>query len=174
MVKHFLDLEEFSNDEILSILKNGQKLKNEQKDGKKHHLLEGKTLAMIFEKPSTRTRVSFDVGMYQLGGLAINLSSAGIGLGKRESVGDVAKTLSGYCDAVMIRTFEHSIIEEFAKNSSVPVINGLTNSAHPCQVMADALTILEVAGKLEGQKLVYMGDGNNVAKSLISLAKKTK
>jgi len=172
MVKHFLTLEEYSSDDIKNIINTGIQMKQDFKKGNAQQLLAGKTLAMIFEKPSTRTRVSFDAAMYQLGGYAINLTQSEIGLGKRESICDVARTLSSYCDGVMIRTFEHEIIEEFAKNSSIPVINGLTNYLHPCQAMADAMTILEYAGKFDDVKVAFLGDGNNVAHSLMVIADK--
>jgi ornithine carbamoyltransferase len=129
--------------------------------------LKGKTLAMIFEKPSLRTRVTFDVGMEQLGGHSLYLSPAEINLGKRESVYDVAKNLERMVQAIMIRTFAHDIVVELAKNASVPVINGLTDYSHPCQAMADYLTILEVKGQIAGLKIAYVGDGNNVARSLM-------
>ena len=129
--------------------------------------LKGKTLAMIFEKPSLRTRVTFDVGMEQLGGHSLYLSPAEISLGKRESVHDVAKNLERMVQAIMIRTFAHEIVVEMAKHASIPVINGLTDYSHPCQAMADYLTILEVKGQIAGLKVAYIGDGNNVARSLI-------
>ena len=129
--------------------------------------LKGKTLAMIFEKPSLRTRVSFDVGIEQLGGHPLYLSPAEISLGKRESVHDVAKNLERMVEAIMIRTFDHEIVLEMARCASIPVINGLTDYSHPCQAMADYLTMLEVKGRIAGLKVVYIGDGNNVARSLM-------
>jgi ornithine carbamoyltransferase len=129
--------------------------------------LKGKTLAMIFEKPSLRTRVTFDVGMEQLGGHAVYLSPAEISLGKRESVHDVAKNLERMVQAIMIRTFAHEIVVEMAKHAGIPVINGLTDYSHPCQAMADYLTLLEVKGQIAGLKIAYIGDGNNVARSLM-------
>src|SRR5512146_2864311 len=129
--------------------------------------LKGKTLAMIFEKPSLRTRVTFDVGIQQLGGFALYLSPAEINLGKRESVYDVAKNLERMVQGIMIRTFAHEIVVQMAEYASVPVINGLTDYSHPCQAMADYLTVLEVKGKVRGIKLAYVGDGNNVAHSLM-------
>lgn len=140
--------------------------------GKQRSILEGKTLAMIFEKPSLRTRVSFETGIFQLGGHGIYLSPADIGLGKRESIADVAKTLDRMCDIIMARVFEHEKVTELAKYSSVPVINGLSDLEHPCQALADFFTILEKKGKLEGLKLAFIGDGNNVAHSLMLLAAK--
>jgi ornithine carbamoyltransferase len=129
--------------------------------------LEGKTLALIFEKPSLRTRVSFDVGIQQLGGFSVYLSPAEINLGKRESIHDVAKNLERMVQGIMIRTFAHGIVEDMAKHASVPVINGLTDYSHPCQAMADFLTVREVKGRTEGIKLAFVGDGNNVAHSLM-------
>jgi ornithine carbamoyltransferase len=132
-----------------------------QKSGKPHPFLQGKVLGMIFEKSSTRTRVSFEVGMYQLGGQALFLSSRDIQLGRGETIHDTAKVLSRYIDGIMIRTFEHEKVEELAKHATIPVINGLTDTHHPAQVMADLLTIYEHKGKLQGLKLCYVGDGNN-------------
>src|SRR6185369_11417404 len=129
--------------------------------------LEGQTLAMIFEKPSLRTRVTFDVGIHQLGGFSLYLSPAEINLGKRESVYDVAKNLERMVQGIMIRTFAHEIVEKMAEWASVPIINGLTDYSHPCQAMADYLTMLEIKGKIKGLKVAYVGDGNNVAHSLM-------
>lgn len=171
--KNFLKLADFSTSEINSLLETALELKKLQKEGKSHGDLPGKVLGMIFEKSSTRTRVSFEVGMIQLGGQAIFLSSKDIQLGRGESISDTAKVLSRYVDGLMIRTFEHHLIEEFADNSSVPVINGLTDLHHPTQVLADLLTILEHKGKLKGLKLCYIGDGNNnMAHSLLEGAVK--
>ena len=142
-------------------------LKAKQKAGEPHRLLEGKTLGMIFQKPSTRTRVSFEVGMWQLGGYALFLSSQELQIGRGEPIKDTAAVLSRYLDGIMIRTFDHAEVEELAANSSVPVINGLTDLLHPCQVLADLLTIKEKLGRLEGLKVAYVGDGNNVAHSLL-------
>jgi ornithine carbamoyltransferase len=158
---NFLRLADFDSSEIYHLLEQAIDMKQLQKDGKPHPYLAGKILGMIFEKSSTRTRVSFEVGMMQLGGQAIFLSSKDIQLGRGESVSDTAKVLSRYVDCLMVRTFEHQTIEEFATQSSVPVINGLTDLHHPTQVLADLLTILEHKGKLEGLKLCYIGDGNN-------------
>lgn len=159
--KDFLQLSDFTSEEILYLLKVAGELKSLQKQGKPHPSLSGKVLGMIFEKSSTRTRVSFEVGMLQLGGHAIFLSSKDIQLGRGESISDTAKVLSRYVDGIMIRTFSHEKVEEMAKHASVPVINGLTDLQHPTQVLADLLTILEHKGKLSGLKLCYIGDGNN-------------
>ena len=138
-----------------------------------HHLLKGKTLGMIFTKSSTRTRVSFEVGMYQLGGYSLFLSSNDIQLGRGESIFDTANVLSRYIDGIMIRTFKQSDVEDLAKYGTIPVINGLTDEMHPCQILADLLTVYEHKGKLEGLKLAYIGDGNNVAHSLLHGCAKT-
>ncbi|TLS36857.1 ornithine carbamoyltransferase [Pseudalkalibacillus caeni] len=171
--KDFLKLSDFNSEEILYMLELAIELKKEQKQGTKQNVLDGKTLGMIFEKSSTRTRVSFEVGMTQLGGQALFLSSKDIQLGRGESVYDTAKVLSRYVDCIMIRTFEHDKIEEFAAAADVPVINGLTDTHHPTQVMADLLTILEHKGQLSGLKMAYLGDGdNNMTHSLIEGAAK--
>jgi ornithine carbamoyltransferase len=171
--KDFLQLADYNTDEILYLLEVAKELKTQQKQGKPHSYLNGKILGMIFEKSSTRTRVSFEVGMMQLGGQAIFLSSKDIQLGRGESITDTAKVLSRYVDCLMIRTFSHDSIEEFAHHSTVPVINGLTDLQHPTQVMADLLTILEHKGRLSGLKLCYVGDGNNnMAHSLMEGAAK--
>ncbi|WP_243296921.1 ornithine carbamoyltransferase [Bacillus litorisediminis] len=166
--KDFLTLADYSTEEIMSLLYDALELKKQQKMGIPHSHLSGKVLGLIFEKSSTRTRVSFEVGMLQLGGHAIFLSSKDIQLGRGETVSDTAKVLSRYVDGIMVRTFEHDTIEEFAKHATIPVINGLTDLHHPAQVMADLLTILEYKGKLAGLKLCYIGDGhNNMAHSLL-------
>ena len=159
--KDFLTLGELTSEEIRFLLKDAVYLKQLQKSGKPHPFLQGKVLGMIFEKSSTRTRVSFEVGMYQLGGQALFLSSRDIQLGRGETIHDTAKVLSRYIDGIMIRTFEHEKVEELAKYATIPVINGLTDTHHPAQVMADLLTIYEHKGKLQGLKLCYVGDGNN-------------
>lgn len=159
--KNFLTLADFSSSEIEYLISLALTLKKKQKLGIPHEYLKGKTLGMIFEKSSTRTRVSFEVGMYQLGGHASFLSSRDLQLGRGESINDTAKVLSRYLDGVMIRTFDHQTIEEFASASSIPVINGLTNSHHPAQVLADLMTIKEYKGDLKGVKLCFIGDGNN-------------
>lgn len=165
--KHFLTLADFTKDEIMYLLNLALHLKSDLKAGNSWRLLEGKTLAMIFEKASTRTRVSFETGMFQLGGHALFLSKDDLQLRNGESVKDTAKVLSHYVDGIMIRTFEHSIVEELAENASVPIINGLTNDFHPCQVLADLLTIYEKKGSFSGKKLAFIGDGNNMANSLL-------
>lgn len=171
--KSFLSLSEFQSGELLYLLDVAMELKKLQKQGKPHPYLSGKVLGMIFEKSSTRTRVSFEVGMLQLGGHAIFLSSKDIQLGRGESISDTAKVLSRYVDGMMIRTFAHESVNELAENATVPVINGLTDLHHPTQVMADLLTILEHKGKLAGLKMCYIGDGNNnMAHSLMEGAVK--
>ncbi len=171
--KDLISIHDLSPLEIKDIFDLAAKLKKMQKDNEKHEYLWAKSLAMIFEKPSTRTRVSFEIGMWQLGGLAINLDQEAIGLGVRESIGDVAKTLSRFADALLVRTFEHNTVIELAKYSTVPVINGLSDLLHPCQALADLFTIQESKGKLKGLKLSYIGDGNNVCHSLMLAAAKT-
>lgn len=167
-MKHLLTLHDWSTDEILDTLELADKLKYEQKNGIKHHILEGKTLGMIFSKSSTRTRVSFEVGMYQLGGSALFLSSNDIQLGRGESVYDTANVLSRFLDGIMIRTYKQSDVEDLAKYGSIPIINGLTDLVHPCQILADFQTIREHKdGQLKGLKLAYIGDGNNMAHSLL-------
>lgn len=171
--KDFLTLGQLESFEMKSLLSDALHLKEMQKKGIPHPYLSGKVLGLIFEKSSTRTRVSFEVGMLQLGGQAIFLSSKDIQLGRGEPVSDTAKVLSRYVDGLMVRTFAHSSIEEFAQNATVPVINGLTDLHHPCQVLADLLTILEHKGKLAGLKMCYVGDGNNnMTHSLIEGAAK--
>jgi ornithine carbamoyltransferase len=168
--KHFLSVSLTPDEDVRAILDSAAALKARLKAGVPDRPLAGKTLAMIFEKPSLRTRVSFEVGMAQLGGTAVALSRDEVGLGKRESVKDVARVLSTYVDAIMIRTFEQSKVEELAEHASVPVINGLTDESHPCQAMADMLTLRErfagSDGSLEGRRMAWVGDGNNVARSL--------
>ena len=166
-MKHLLKLLDLTQDEILDILELAQKLKDENKKGIKHHILEGKTLGMIFEKSSTRTRVSFETGMYQLGGHALFLSSNDLQIGRGEPIEDTARVLSRYLDGIMIRTFKQDEVEKLAQYGSIPIINGLTDFCHPCQVLADLLTIKEYKGELKGKKLCYVGDGNNMANSLI-------
>ncbi|MEK5502603.1 ornithine carbamoyltransferase [Bacillus sp. FSL M8-0168] len=161
--KDFLSLKDFSKEEILYLLQEAADMKN----NKIQHIFQGKTLAMIFEKSSTRTRVSFEAGMAQLGGNALFLSSKDMQLGRGETIADTAKVLSRYVDAIMIRTFEHKTVEELAEHADIPVINGLTDLFHPCQALADLLTIQEVKGTFKGLKAAYIGDGNNVAHSLL-------
>lgn len=165
--KDFLRISAFSKEELKDLLAFAMELKEKQAEGEPHRYLEGKTLAMIFEKSSTRTRVSFETGMYQLGGLAQFLSPRDIQLGNGETLGDTAQVLSRYVDVIMIRTFGHEIVEELAEKATVPVINGLTDFAHPCQVMADLMTIYEKKGKLKGLKFAFVGDGNNMTHSLL-------
>ena len=169
-MKDFIDISDFSSAEIQSILDLAVRLKKEYQGGGNQPILKGKVLAMIFQKPSLRTRVSFDMAMRHLGGDALYLSPAEIGLGKRESIADVARVLSGYVQSIMARVFEHSHVQQLAKWASVPVINGLSDASHPCQAMADALTIQEKFGKLKGLNICYVGDGNNVAVSLMQVS----
>ena len=170
--KHLLTLADYTSDEILQLLALAAKLKGETKQGILHPHLQGKNLAMIFSKPSMRTRVSFQVGMNQLGGNALYLSPQEIGLGTRESVADVARVLSRFVNGIMIRTFAQSDVEGLARYGSIPVINGLTDDYHPCQVLADFLTLYEAKGTFEGLKLAYLGDGNNMAHSLMLISAK--
>ena len=167
MKKDLLKLLDLSKDEIIEILNTADQLKYSQKHGLAHDYLKGKTLAMIFEKNSTRTRVSFETGMYQLGGHALFLSGKESQIGRGEPVEDTARVLARYCDGIMIRTFAQAEVEELAKYASIPVVNGLTDFAHPCQVLADLMTIREKMTRLEGLKLAFVGDGNNMANSLI-------
>ena len=166
-MKHLLKMLDLSKEEILDILNLADQLKYENKNGIEHHILKGKTLGMIFQKSSTRTRVSFETGMYQLGGQALFLSNRDLQIGRGEPVQDTARVLSRYLDGIMIRTFEQKEVEDLAKYGSVPVINGLTDFCHPCQVLADLMTIREFKGRFEGLKMCYIGDGNNMANSLI-------
>lgn len=166
-MKHLLKLEDLSTKEILNILDLADKLKYERSKGIPHRLLEGKKLGMIFQKASTRTRVSFEVGMFELGGHSLFLSSRDLQIGRGEPVQDTARVLSRYLDGIMIRTFEQKEVEDLALYGSIPVINGLTDYCHPCQVLADLMTIREYKGSLEGRKLCYIGDGNNMANTLI-------
>jgi len=173
MQKDLISIHDLSSSEVEEILNLAADLKDKQKRKIKHEYLWAKSLAMIFEKPSTRTRVSFEIGMWQLGGLAINLDQEAIGLGTRESIGDVAKTLSRYADALLIRTFAHEKVIELAKYASVPVINALSDLLHPCQALSDIFTIREKKGlDLRGIKMAYIGDGNNVCHSLMFAAAK--
>ena len=166
-MKHLLKMLDLSKEEILDILNLADQLKYENKNGIEHHILKGKTLGMIFQKSSTRTRVSFETGMYQLGGQALFLSNRDLQIGRGEPVQDTARVLSRYLDGIMIRTFEQKEVEDLAKYGSIPVINGLTDFCHPCQVLADLMTIGEFKGRFEGLKMCYIGDGNNMANSLI-------
>ena len=166
-MNHLLKLLDLSTEEITGILDLADQLKYERKHNIPHRHLEGQTLGMIFQKSSTRTRVSFETGMYQLGGHALFLSSKDLQIGRGEPVQDTARVLSRYLDGIMIRTFEQKEVEMLAEYGSIPIINGLTDLCHPCQVMADLLTIREHKGKLEGLTMCYIGDGNNMANSLI-------
>ena len=165
--KDFLKMSDLTGDELFELLELAEKLKYERKNGIPHDILKGKTLGMIFEKSSTRTRVSFETGIYQLGGYGLFLSSKETQLGRGEPIRDTARVLSRYLDGIMIRTFAQSDVEELAKYASIPVINALTDYAHPCQVLADLLTIKEHKGGFDGKKMCYIGDGNNMANSLI-------
>ena len=165
--RDFLTLADYNGEELLYLLETAHVLKEKQKSGEVYQPLKGKTLGMIFEKSSTRTRVSFETGIYQLGGMGLFLSSNDIQMGRGEPIPDTAKVLSGYLDGIMIRTFSQKVVEELAENASIPVINGLTDMFHPCQVLADFQTIQEIKGNLKNVKLTYIGDGNNVAHSLM-------
>jgi len=165
--KDLLTLAELTPKEFVGLIDHSIKLKKELKKGANKPILKNKTLTMIFQKPSTRTRVSFEIGMYQLGGYAINLSSNDMQLSRGESIEDTAKTLSRYTDCIMARVYEHELIEKLSKNATVPVINGLSDSFHPCQTLADFMTIKEKKGKFNGLKIAWIGDGNNVCNSMI-------
>ena len=166
--RSFTRVADWSREELLGVLDLADELKRLQLAREEHHLLPGRTLGMIFQKPSTRTRVSFEVGIYQLGGTGLYLSAGDLQLGRGETIKDTAVVLSRYLDAIMIRTYAQSDVEELAANASIPVINGLTDSAHPCQALADVMTVRErFGGRLDGLKVVYLGDGNNVCASLM-------
>lgn len=166
-MKHLLKLADLSKNDILDILNLADQLKYENKHGIEHHHLKGKTLGMIFQKSSTRTRVSFETGMYQLGGQALFLSNRDLQIGRGEPVQDTARVLSRYLDGIMIRTFAQQEVEDLAKYGSIPIINGLTDYCHPCQVLADLMTIREYKKSFDGLKFCFIGDGNNMANSLI-------
>ena len=166
-MKHLLKMLDLSKEEIIDILNLADQLKYEVKNGIPHPKLKGKTLGMIFQKSSTRTRVSFETGMYQLGGQALFLSNRDLQIGRGEPAKDTARVLSRYLDGIMIRTFEQKEVEDLAEYGSIPIINGLTDFCHPCQVLADLMTIREFKGRFEGLKMCYIGDGNNMANSLI-------
>ena len=172
MKRDFLTLDDLSRPELESVLQLAARLKDHLKRGVPHRFLAGRTLGMIFKKPSSRTRVSFEVGMFQLGGLALFLKDQDLGLGVRESVADVGRLFSRYLDGIVIRTFAHTEVEELARYASIPVINGLTDQHHPCQILADLLTIREKFGHWEGIKVAWVGDGNNVANSWLQGAVK--
>jgi ornithine carbamoyltransferase len=165
-MKHLLKLLDLSTEDIFMLIDAADRMKHEHRRGVSHPLLRGKTLGMIFQKSSTRTRVSFEVGMFQLGGHAMFLNARDLQMGRGEPVADTARVLSRYVDGIMIRTYSHQEVEELAGYAAVPVINGLTDFAHPCQVLADLMTIRELKGRLEGLKVCYIGDGNNMANSL--------
>jgi ornithine carbamoyltransferase len=171
-LKHFLSIIDFTSQELQSLLELATKLKTEWREGGNKPLLQGKSLALIFQKPSLRTRVSFEMAMVHLGGYAFYLSPQEVKMGGRESVADVARVLSGYVDGIMARVFEHQHILDLAEYSSVPVVNGLSDYNHPAQAFSDMFTILEVKKHLEGLKMAYVGDGNNVARSLMFAAMK--
>lgn len=166
-MKHLLKLQDLDKEEILDILNLADQLKYENHNGIEHHILKGKTLGMIFQKSSTRTRVSFETGMYQLGGQALFLSNRDLQIGRGEPVQDTARVLSRYLDGIMIRTFEQKEVEDLAEYGSIPIINGLTDYCHPCQVLADLMTIREYKKSFDGLKFCFIGDGNNMANSLI-------
>lgn len=166
-MKHLLKLQDLNKNDILDILNLADQLKYENHNGIEHHHLKGKTLGMIFQKSSTRTRVSFETGMYQLGGQALFLSNRDLQIGRGEPVQDTARVLSRYLDGIMIRTFEQKEVEDLAEYGSIPIINGLTDYCHPCQVLADLMTIREYKKSFDGLKFCYIGDGNNMANSLI-------
>jgi len=168
-MKDFLTVADYSSESLQELLDSAVQLKDEWKTGGNKPIFKDKVLAMIFQKPSLRTRVSFDMAMRHFGGDALYLSPAEIGLGKRESIADVARVLSGYVDVIMARVFDHAHVEELAEWASIPVINGLSDYNHPCQALADALTIYEEYGNMRGLNVTYVGDGNNVAVSLMHI-----
>jgi ornithine carbamoyltransferase len=165
--RSFTRVADWSRDELESVLDLADDLKDRRRRREEHHLLPGRTLGMIFQKPSTRTRVSFEVGIYELGGIGLYLSAADLQLGRGETIKDTAHVLSRYLDAIMIRTFSQADVEELAEHAEIPVINGLTDSSHPCQALADVMTIRERFGRLDGLRVAYLGDGNNVCASLM-------
>jgi len=171
-MKHFIDISEVSGAEIEELIALSLELKQKNKDGVVYKPLAGKVLAMIFTKSSTRTRASFEAGMYQLGGYPMVLSGADLQLGRGEPICDTARVLSRYADGIMIRTFAHKDVVDLAKYGTIPVINGLTDDTHPCQVLADLMTVMECKGRLKGVKLAYIGDGNNVANTLLQACPK--
>ena len=172
LVKDLLDVAAVPKAEVERLLTLAAELKDKHRRGVSHSLLKGKTLGLLFQKPSTRTRVSFEAGMHQLGGHAMVLPMADIQLSRGESIADTARVLSRYLDGIVIRTYDHATVEEWARESTMPVINGLTDLSHPCQALSDLLTIKEKKGRLKGLKIAYVGDGNNVANSLIEAAAK--
>ncbi|MGD0950501.1 MAG: ornithine carbamoyltransferase [Candidatus Binatia bacterium] len=170
MKRDFLSLADFTRPELEEILHLAARMKRDLKDGKQAPLLAGRSLAMIFEKPSLRTRVTFEIGMNQLGGTAVNLTHRDIQLGQRESVPDIARNLERWVDLIMARTFAHATLVELARHAGVPVINGLSDLFHPCQVLADCFTLIEHRGRLDGMRIAFVGDANNVANSWIDAA----
>ncbi|MBT0664230.1 ornithine carbamoyltransferase [Geobacter pelophilus] len=170
MTRHFLALSQYSKAELDALFKLTGELKAKQKSGLEHHLLKGKSVALIFEKSSTRTRISFEVGVFQLGGQPLFISSATSQMGRGEPIKDTARVMSRYCDGVMIRTYGQEIVDEFAQYSNVPVINGLTDKFHPCQIMADIFTVIEHKGRYDGLSYAWVGDGNNMANTWIEAA----
>jgi ornithine carbamoyltransferase len=170
--RDFLRVADWSRAELTEVLDLADRLKAEQHRREEHRLLPGRSVGLIFEKPSLRTRVSFEVAITQLGGTPVHLTGPEIGLGHRESTREMGRVLSGYLDAIVLRTFSQSLVEELAEHASVPVINGLTDSAHPCQALADAMTIRERIGRLEGVRVAWLGDGNNVCASLMVICAK--
>jgi len=166
MVRHFVDLFDLSADDARELLRRASQLKREFSDGLRTPYLPGRTLGLVFEKPSLRTRVSFEAAITQLGGNAVFLRDDDVGMGRRESIADFARVISQYVDALAVRTFAHATVEELARFATVPIVNALSDTSHPCQAMADMLTISEAFGRLEGLNLVFVGDGNNVARSL--------
>lgn len=170
MSRHFLTVRDFSSEDLLNLFERTVELKTRCLEFQAKKPLAGKSLAMVFQKPSNRTRISFDVGMYQLGGLALNIRPNEISMGERESIADVSRVLSRYVDIVMLRLLRHEHVMEFAEYSTVPVINGLSDLHHPCQALADLFTVLETKGKLKGVRFAYVGDGGNVCNSLIDAA----
>jgi len=169
MFRHFLDISDYEKETLMDIVEQALSLKKKQKDGQILPYFQGKTLGLLFDKPSLRTKVSFEVGMHQLGGNAIQFLPQEVGMGTRESIEDVARVLSRFVDQIVIRTFSHQDLLTFAANATVPVINGLTDRSHPCQALADALTIYETFGEFN-LKMAYIGDGNNVCRSLVEMA----
>jgi ornithine carbamoyltransferase len=172
MKRDFLTLDDVARPELEALLRSAARLKDYLKRGVPHRFLEGQTLGMIFKKPSSRTRVSFEIGMFQMGGMALFLNNHDLGMGVRESVADIGRLFSRYLDGIVIRTFAHEEVEELARYATIPVINGLTDVHHPCQILADLLTIQEKFGRCEGVKLAWVGDGNNVANSWLQGASK--
>jgi ornithine carbamoyltransferase len=170
--RDFVRVADWSGEELAEVLDLADRLKAEQRRREEHRLLPGRSVGLIFEKPSLRTRVSFEVAITQLGGTPVNLTGPEIGLGHRESTREMGRVLSGYLDAIVLRTFSQSLVEELAEHASVPVINGLTDSSHPCQALADAMTIRERLGRLESVRVAWLGDGNNVCASLMVICAK--